>query len=132
MSLSENTQLACLMQRSHFLYLLNDAPERQTDNWNSQAARDILKDCTESQRVLSLRQERRLSEAFAFIAARSDDPRKVVAACVEEGSDGKSLTIKLAVNNGGLEAVQAGFENMGKILQRIHENGMATAIESHS
>lgn len=35
-------------------------------------------------RVFSLQREKELAESFAFLAATTDDPKKIVAVCVEE------------------------------------------------
>ena len=64
-----------------------------------------------------------LGQSFAFLAATSDDPKKVVAACIEESEKNECLTVKLAINSGGLDHVIAGFERMAKILERVARKG---------
>ena len=115
--------LAHLMQRVILLYELNDTPEVPTDNLTTHKREQTLEKAGARQRTLSLHQEQRIAEAFALLAAKSDDPKKVVAACVEEGRNGQSMTVNLAVNNGGLEAVQKGFQRIGQILQRLNKRG---------
>lgn len=80
-----------------------------------------------TKRVLSLQREKQLAESFAFLAATTNDPKKIVAACVEESKKGRCLIIRLAVNNGNLDNVKAGFERMARALERI-----ARASESSS
>src|SRR4051812_18743932 len=46
-------------------------------------------------RVLRLCQERRIAEAFVLLAAYTDDPKRIMATCVEEGKDWQSMVIKL-------------------------------------
>jgi hypothetical protein len=70
-------------------------------------------------RSLTLREERRLSEAFALLAANSDDPGRVAAACVEEHRLKQLLTVKLSVNKGELNAVKKSLDKIALILQRI-------------
>ncbi len=74
-------------------------------------------------RILDLQREKELAESFAFLAATTDDPKKVVAACVEEGEDQACLTVRLAMNSGNLNHVVAGFERMAKIFERFARTG---------
>ncbi len=74
-------------------------------------------------RILDLQREKELAEAFAFLAATTDDPKKIVAACVEEGKDSACLTVRLAINNGNLDHVLAGFGRMAKIFERFARTG---------
>jgi len=100
--------------------LLNDTPEPPSEN----AIHDsISSNNTSSPRVLSLKREKELAEALAFLAGNTDDPKKVIALCIEEEPDGKGMTIRLAVNNGDLENVQNGFRRFSDILQSITKKG---------
>lgn len=76
-----------------------------------------------SERILDLQREKALAESFAFLAATTDDPKKVVAACVEEGENKGCLTVRLAINIGSLNHVIAGFERMAKIFERVARKG---------
>ena len=121
---------ARLLQQVMLLHLLNDQPEqpsRPMDDYRGE-----IQDLSRQQRHLTYRQERRLAQDFALLAANTDDPRKVTSACVEEGANGRSMEIKLAVNNGGLDEVQDSFRKMAKILQRINSNGSYVTREAES
>jgi len=111
---------AHLLQKIILLQLLNNTPEKpskmsiserstQTDNF--------------AKRVLGLQREQQLAESFAFLAATTNDPKKIVAACVEESKKGRCLIVRLAVNNGSLDTVKAGLERMARALERIARAG---------
>ena len=102
------------------LQLLNDTPELPSDN--------IISDVTipnesPSRRVLRLGREKELAEVFAFLAASTDNPAKVVALCIEEKPNGKGMIVRMAVNNGGLRKVEHGFQEIGKILEKVAKQG---------
>lgn len=73
--------------------------------------------------MVELQREKELAESFAFLAATMDDPRKVVAACVEENREMNCLTVKLAINHGSLDQVRMSFEKMVKILEQVAREG---------
>ena len=102
------------------LRLLNDTPQEPSDNLADQS---LTKESSGSGRFLSLRREKELVEVLAFLAASTGDPSRVVALCVEETKTGTGLIIRMAVNNGGLENVRAGFQRMASILERIADRG---------
>lgn len=104
--MGSDVRLAHLMQRINLLHFLNHTPEKPTDNFARHADEQTQIEGISTCRVLSLQQERRIAEAFVSLATCSDDPKRVMAACVEEGKDSRSITVKLAVNNGVLEGVQ--------------------------
>jgi len=113
-----------LLQKIFLLQLLNNIPEKPSliDLSDRNAQMDCL-----PKRVLSLQREKELAESFAFLAATTDDPRKVVAACVEETAVGRGLTVRLAVNNGGLDQVKGGFERMARVLERVARAGQSSS-----
>ncbi len=112
-----------LLAKIVLLKLLNDTPGPAVDH--SLAKLNLRADDTQP-RILSLLREKELTEALAFLANTTDDPGKVIALCTEEGADGKSLHITLAVNNGALENVVKGFRKIASILQRISRKGSFT------
>ena len=111
---------AHLLQKVILLQWLNRAPEKPSEINLLESGRG---EDDSFERVLGLQQEKDLAQAFAFLAARTDDPRKVVAACLEEGADHRYLTVRLAMNNGNLDNVIVGFEKMAKILERVARTG---------
>lgn len=111
---------AHLLQKIILLQLLNNTPEKPSEMSISErsAQTDNL-----TKRVLGLHREKQLAELFAFLAATTDDPKKIVAACVEESEKGTCLIIRLAVNNGNLDNVKTGFEGVARALERIARAG---------
>ena len=105
-----------LLHRIVLLYMLNQIPEQPAKH-HLQEAQDNLG--THSNRVLNLRHEKDLAEALVYLAASTDDPRKVVALYVEEGTDHESLYIRMAVNHGQLDRVEKTFSRLGSILESV-------------
>ena len=111
---------AHLLQKIILLQLLNEVPEKPHEN----KLVDLESRQGESPaRTLTLQREKELAESFAFLAATTDDPKKIVAACVEEDGASGCIIVRLAVNNGGLDNVKAGFEKMSEILRRATQRG---------
>jgi len=117
-----NVDRVHLLATIYLLRHLNDTFQKPSTN--------VLEDGIVSTRVLSLRQEQKLAETLAFLAATTDDPAKVSALVVEEMRDGKGMTIRMAVNNGGLQRVKDGFENLARILQSIAMEGCSARKSS--
>ncbi|MCJ1281187.1 hypothetical protein MMC26_000505 [Xylographa opegraphella] len=103
-----------LAQNIFILQALNETPVPPLENSIDRYA--ACHACSPN-RVLSLVHERRLVEILTFWAASSDDPRKVIALCVEEKKNGQVMVIRLAVNHGNLDQVQAGFNVMKATLE---------------
>lgn len=100
--------------------MLNRIPEKPIEiNLSELKARED----NSAERILNLQREKELAESFAFLAVITDDPKRVVAACVEEGEEKGYLIIRLAVNNGSLNHVKAGFKRMAKIFERVARTG---------
>jgi len=76
-----------------------------------------------AERILNLQRKKELVESFAFLAVITDDPKRVVIACVEEGEEKGYLIIRLAVNNGILNYVKVGFKRIVKIFERVARTG---------
>lgn len=70
-------------------------------------------------RILSIRREKDLAEAFAVLLATTDDPSKVGAICVEEKPDKTGLVIRTAVNSGSQEERMRVFRDISRVLARI-------------
>jgi hypothetical protein len=111
----QDTEHIQLRHKILLLQLLNNTPEKPSVARISEQAEHV------HVHELSLQREKELTESFAFLAATTNDPKKVVAACVEERPTG--LTVRLAVNHGGLETVKAGFERMARLLERVARAG---------
>lgn len=122
-----NIDQAQLLQKVILLQILNRTPEKPSEiNLSELKARED-EFCG---RVLDLQREKDLAESFAFLAATTKDPKKVVAACVEEGQEKGCLTVRLAINRGNLDHVITGFERMAKILERVARAG-GLYVRSH-
>lgn len=111
---------AHLLQKIILLQLLNKNQEKPSEKTLPELR---LREDSSSVRAFSLQREKQLAESFAFLAATTDDPKKIVAVCVEEDEEKRSLTVRLAINNGNLDDVKPGFERMSKILQRVMQIG---------
>ena len=115
-----NIDQAHLLQKIILLQLLNRTPKEPSEvnllEWKTQG-HDL------PGRILDLQREKELAESFAFLAATTNDPKKVVAACVEEAEDQACLTVRLPMNSGNLNHVVAGFERMAKIFERFARKG---------
>jgi hypothetical protein len=109
-----------LRQKIVLLQLLNDKPERP-----SEAALEDRIPTSQGlpARTLTIQREKELVESLAFLASSTDDPRKVLAICVEETPEQGSLTVRMAANHGDLENVNRAFSRMSSILERVARRG---------
>lgn len=116
--------LACprLMHRIVLLSVLNETPGSSGENTKKIGNNDRV-----SNQPLRFEQEQTLVEAFAFLASITDDPRKVVAVAIE-AEKFQGLSIRLAVNHGGLATVQAGLRELGSIMMRSARGGQYTML----
>jgi len=108
------------MQRIVLLQILNEIPESPAEN-----ALHLPPEATNDSivRTLDIHQERKLVEAFAFLASITNDPRKVIAVAIEEHQTGERLVVRIAANHGGLVTVQGGLQGMADILMRVARTG---------
>lgn len=74
-------------------------------------------------RQLTFEREKSLVEILAFLSGTTDDPSKVMAVCIEEGSAGDSLTIRLASNSGDCSNVLSGFKSIAITLEQSSRRG---------
>ena len=109
-----------LAQNISVLQTLNETPLPPSENSMLQYNTSYT---NTHERVLSLKDERRLVEILTYWASTSSDPRKVIALCIEERLNGQSMIIRLAVNHGTLENVEAGLKSMKKILEQTATMG---------
>lgn len=109
-----------LKENTTLLWLLNEEPEKPAENSLPQ---HLLKDTESPSRQLTIERERDLVDNLAFLSASSDDPRKVMAVCVEEHQDTQGLTIRMASNAGDLQPVKDAFTRIGTILERAAVKG---------
>ena len=113
-------QQLCLAQNILILQILNETPVPPSENSVDEYAASRI--CN-FDRVLSLAHERRLVEILTYWASSSDDPKKVMALCIEETKGKKAMVIRLAANHGGLEATKAAFYAMKIILEKVAISG---------
>lgn len=114
------TELQQLQAKIVLLQALNDTPSQPSEKF---LYKDLESLGAFPSRVLSLSREKELAENLAFIASTTDDPGKVLALAIEEENGGKGMNITLAVNNGGLDSVRNGLEEVAKVLQEICREG---------
>ena len=103
-----------IMEHGTLLWAFNEGPGRKKDN-------RLVKN--DEGYKLPFDKEKQLSEDFAFLAARTDDSRYVVAVAIEEDEDDSGITIRLAMNEGNLEIIKSGFEKIANILRRAALRG---------
>jgi hypothetical protein len=108
-----------LRQSIGLLFMLNETPQEASLNEIPVYLRQG--DNQSIARALTLSQEKELAGIFAFLAAMSDDPRKVAALCLEESLDHSALSIKVAANHGDLMQTKDGLEKIARILKTCHE-----------
>ena len=99
-----------LVENITLLWTLCKVPDRPKENQIS--GNDV------KGRQLPLDRERQLVESFAFLSATTDDPRQVMAVCIEEDPDKIGMTIRLASNTGDLSQVTEGFNGIARTLEQ--------------
>lgn len=72
---------------------------------------------------LPIKRESQLADDFAFLAATSDDPEKVMAVAVEEDSERQGLTLRLACNSSIPDAVKSGLQQIASIVHQAASRG---------
>jgi len=100
------------------LWTLSEAPGAL----NVRSARYVPSEAGRT-RQLSFEREKCLVEILAFLSGTSDDPSKVVAACVEEGFAEDSLTIRFATNSGDGTDISSGLERIARTLEKASRRG---------
>jgi hypothetical protein len=117
----DDQRLLELRKAISLLFMLNEIPPQLAENPKPAPVAD--KAHAPARRALTLAEEERLAGVFVFLASTSTDPRKVTALCLEESSDHRALTIKLAANHGDLTDTKLHFENIARILSAAREGG---------
>ena len=74
-------------------------------------------------RQLDFIRERDLVDYLAFLSASSEDPKKVMAVCVEENPSAQELRIRVAMNTGDLQSAKDGLERITAILEQAARQG---------
>lgn len=75
-------------------------------------------------RCLSLKQERLIADAFAYLSKTTENPDRVTAVCVEESRKRQQLTIVVAVNSGTCDSVVEGLSQITAALEAIASESM--------
>lgn len=110
-----------LVENVTMLWTLNDLPEQPKDN-------TVRRESVEN-RQLAPERERQLAENFSFISAATDNMRRVMAVCVEEDSDKKGITIRLASNTGDLSTIKEQLDGIAKTLETAALRGVTGNAE---
>lgn len=87
---------------------------------------DPKENCIATQKeewALPLSRERQLAEDFVFISSYRDSPDEVMAVCIEEGADGRSMHVRVASNTGGLVHVVNHLERIADIMMKATTRG---------
>lgn len=74
-------------------------------------------------RQLTMERERDLVDTLAFIAASSHDSDKVIAVCVEEQQDGKSVMVRIAANSGEMQPRKEALKRILSTLEHVALQG---------
>jgi hypothetical protein len=105
----------CLAENASLLYHVTKAPTDAKDNPCPSTA--VAND---PRRTLSFDDEVCLTSTLAYISAISDDPNHVIAVCVEELPDRKSIRIVIAIN-------KERPDSQDEVLKRI-KDGLAVVL----
>ena len=111
-----NMDTAPLMQRIVLLHIMNETPQEPCEN-----KLQLFSACSDesSESLLDIHHEKELVEALAFLASTTNDPRKVIAVCVEECKRDRGLVVRIAANHGGLVTAQRGLQGLANIVERV-------------
>ena len=74
-------------------------------------------------RQLTIERERDLIDTFAFLSASSGDPDQVIAVCIEEQQDGKSMTVRISANSGDMRPRKKVLKRIVSTLEHIASEG---------
>lgn len=77
---------------------------------------------------LPFSREKQLAEAFAFLAATTDDMKYVMAVAVEESESGESMIIRLASNSGDLGPIKLALQRIVTKLESIYRSSRCNCM----
>jgi hypothetical protein len=97
------------------LWRLSNVPQVPEEN--------LLAQGSDLQHHLSVSREQEIASNLAFLSATTDDSLMVMAVCVEERSDGRGATIRIASNTGDLSAVTSGMRMLATVLEQAARRG---------
>ncbi|PNS14975.1 hypothetical protein CAC42_2204 [Sphaceloma murrayae] len=101
--------------RMGLLWILNNTPlPRQQNDINATTIRGSSSD---GERTLTLDNENRLTQAWAFLCSYSDEPSHVMAACMEDRPAPPSILVRVAANSGDHAQLLAGLNTICEILR---------------
>lgn len=109
-----------IVQNSAFLHALDEVPGTEEES--------RLVYTGQQDYQLTIDREKELSEDFAFLAARKDDPDNVMAVAIEEDEDKCGMTIRVATNKGDLAGVKTGLGDIAHILERAATRCMSFSV----
>jgi hypothetical protein len=75
------------------------------------------------QRHLSISREAEIASNLAFLSAATDNSLQVMVVCVEERTDGRGATVRIASNTGDLTTVTSGMRMLATTLERAARRG---------
>ena len=74
-------------------------------------------------RQLSIERERDPVHMFAFLSAIRDDPKRVMAVCLEEHVQKKAMIIRVAADRGDLSDLKEEMKKIAYILESVSRRG---------
>src|ERR1700761_3342369 len=102
------------------LGLVNEYPEQPSVNELNEY---IETQNSQSDRTLTIEHELSITQQLAFICAYSYDPLHIIAVCIEEAIDSRSLTIRIAANTGQHDNLVDGLKIISRILESEAKKG---------
>ncbi|KAF2109505.1 hypothetical protein BDV96DRAFT_502727 [Lophiotrema nucula] len=91
---------------------------------------EIKLEHNEAGRVLSLQHELEVVESLAYLSTYSDEPRDVMALCVEERPDHGGLIVSYATNSGLCIRLQQGIEKVASVLTQEAKSASENRVET--
>ena len=70
-------------------------------------------------RQLPIERERDLVHMFAFLSATRDDPKRVMAVCLDEHVQKTAMTIRVAANRGDLSDLKEELKKIAHVLESV-------------
>jgi hypothetical protein len=105
---------------------------QQVDEFPEKPRENILSREIDASRQLSIVREKEIACNLAFLSATSDNSLKVMAVCIEEHSNERGITIRVASNTGDLSVVTAGLGSLARVLEEAARRGLVDPLPSNS
>ena len=115
---SKVTSHKILMEAIVLLYMINQCPGSPKENQPPQTLSTLS-----ASYQLPFQREKEIVDNLAFLSATTNDPKRVMAVCLEEARDRGGCMIRLSSNTGSLDEVVNEFNHMARILEKAASRG---------